>query len=92
MTGLAGVNADDGRDGDHDVLAHSAKSGAKAQGLIAKAQSLGCMEADVEDDPAVLDVLRRHLHAHDTGIDHDMRRLAVVGNPFVHGTKQVGPA
>ncbi len=75
----------------HDDFARAAaEAGLEFDLLVAEFQAAGGLEADVEHDLVVLDVLLRYLHL---GIDEDrdVGREAIVGAPIVQGTDQVGP-
>ena len=49
-------------------------------------------ETHVQHDLAVLDVLTRHAHARRRRVDHDVRRLAAVGDPLVQRPQQIRSA
>ncbi len=50
---------------------------------------MGGRFADVQDNLAVFDMLRRHAYVGAGGVDDNVRRLRIVGHPFVHRTNEI---
>src|SRR5579883_520154 len=92
LSGLARVDAEHGAHRNRHELRDTAEARLEGHDVVAELQSVRRIEADVEHDLAVLDVLARHLHAVRGGVDDDVRRLTAVGDPFVQGAQQIRPS
>src|SRR6056297_2664555 len=92
LAGLARVDAEHSAHRNAHGERHAAEAGAELDQLVAQAEVLGRRGADVQHHLAFMHVLLWNLDAFLGGVHHDVRRLAVVGDPVHHGPQQVGPA
>ena len=85
---FAGVDGDDATHGHHDFTGDAREARLELDEFVAQLERAGRVEADVQDDFIVLDVLTRHLN----GVVHvngDVGGEAVVAAPVVQGPYEV---
>ena len=92
LPGLARVDAEHCLRGDPHVAGRAAKARRELDGLVAELETLGRLPADIENDAAVFGVADERLNASRGGVDDEVRSLAVIGHPLVHGAQEVRPA
>ena len=86
---LARIYPEDGAHGRPHVKRYASETGAKTHGIVGQLEIVRGRLTDVKNDFAVLDMFLRHSDAVKRRIDNDMRRMAIVGHPLVHGANQV---
>ena len=85
---LARVDRDHVVDRHDDLARAAAETRPELDRLVAELQCAGRLEANVEHDLVVFDVLARHLHVR-VDEHRDVRREAVVGAPIVQRTDEI---
>ena len=90
LAGLLGVDPENRTHRHPDIERHAAEACAKADGVIGQFEVVRSRMTDVQNDLAVFDMLTRYGNPINGRIDDDMRCVAVVAHPFMHGTNQIG--
>ena len=88
---LSGVDSQHRAHWHPDVKWHARESRAEANGIVGQFEIMRRRLTDIQNDPAILDMLSRYVDTIEGRVNNDMWRVSVVAHPFVHGTNEVGP-